>query len=670
MSFLYPLFLAGVAGIAAPIWLHLRRKQRTNVTKFSALRFLDDEPSPREMPFRFRDLLLLLARVLVVLLLVAGFSWPVWKSALSSAESETRIYLLDNTLSHRVNGAFERARDEVAKEVRNAGGGVQTAVVEIAARSRIVSNLATPPAEAEQAVRSIEPTHQRGSYLDAFRVATAILDRSLGAKRTIFVYGDRQKNQWDENTNVPPFLRDVQVVLAEPPGPGDAGNLFAAQTRVWRVPARDGSKVDLTLEAGSLPANKSADVVIRADDKDILNSPINLEGGQKMVQTGWDAESAKWIRGEVEMRGRPDLLPQDNRAYFAVPPIEPGRVGLLSRSPYLRAALDADIARGYWDATVLGPETLREAAASPKPRFDAVVVESDYLQAKDARDLVLQHLNNGRGAVVFVSRKTPLVEGFLRSVGVETGDERALTGEQMEIRYARLNHPVLAPFAAKDFGNLPAVRINKYIELRAAKADGLLFAADGAPVIFDSRQTKGRLLVFAFAPDTASSNWPIRPDFLPFLDLCLQYVRAVPDQQISFEPGATFFREFDNAANTAFKMERDGRTVNEATSDAMGRLRVEVPDEPGIYELRRDGQLVTLLSVSPPARESRLEYIDGRPPVIDAWTLPSESATPSAATALVKLPPPDELIWWWMLIGCAVLLAVEGISTTLRRGSA
>ena len=64
MNLLYPLALLGALAIAAPIWLHLRRKRETNLFYFSTLRFLDDMPRPQRSPLRLRDVLLFAWRVL------------------------------------------------------------------------------------------------------------------------------------------------------------------------------------------------------------------------------------------------------------------------------------------------------------------------------------------------------------------------------------------------------------------------------------------------------------------------------------------------------------------------------------------------------------------------------------------------------------------------------
>ncbi|HEY5895743.1 MAG TPA: BatA domain-containing protein [Chthoniobacterales bacterium] len=675
MSFLFPLFLLGALGVAAPVWLHLRRRQRQNVLKFSALRFLDDSPSPRDMPLQLRDLLLFLLRMAALLLIVVAFAWPILGSGKSAKQSETRIYLLDNTLSHRVDGAFDKARRDTARSIRRAGPEVQTAVVEIAARSRIVVDFGMSHEEAATAVDSLQTTHQRGSYLDAFRLAATLLDRSLGSKRTIVVYSDGQKNQWSENANVPPFLKDVEVILAGEHGKQNAGNLFASNTRTTRLPVRDGSAVNLNLDLGGQSVNRTADIVIRADGKEVLKQQIQLAAGQTPVSAQWIAGSDTWIRGEVQISGKPDALPLDNHSFFAVPPLNPGKIALLARSHYLRASFDPDILRGFWDVHACSSKGIEEAAKADKPWFDVVVAESDYLQSQNARELILKHLNNGRGVLLFVTRRTPLVDGFLRTFGLRMSGEKTLPERAQTFRYAALTHPALAAFTSPDFGDLLGVRVKKYERLEIIspeKATGLLYAGDGEPVLFETRGTKGKMLVFALDMAISATNWPLRPDFLPFLDHCLRYIRAMPEEQSSVEPGEIVFREFEDSAGKTFGLFSGNTEAVRAIADERGRLKIAAPDEPGIYEVRRlEGEAIRvegLLSVSSSTAESDLEYVEGRPAVLGTWILPRTQETAAAgAPSPVTKALGDERSWWWLLIAGAALLLCEMLWLLNRR---
>ena len=73
ISFLYPLYFLAALAVAAPIWLHLRRKEQQNLIRFSAMQFLDDQPVAQRSPLTPRDWWLLLLRIAALLALIAAF---------------------------------------------------------------------------------------------------------------------------------------------------------------------------------------------------------------------------------------------------------------------------------------------------------------------------------------------------------------------------------------------------------------------------------------------------------------------------------------------------------------------------------------------------------------------------------------------------------------------
>src|SRR5262245_48562043 len=182
-SFLNPWLWLGALALAAPLWLHLRRKQETNVFRFSALRFLDDEPQPRRSPLRLRNLLLFVLRALAVLLLAAAFAWPYLHDAKTAPIQESRVYILDNTLSHQANNGVSRDRDRILSELGKAGSGVQVAVIELAATARVTVSFGDERETAKEKVKKLMPSFQRGSYLAAFRQANSLLNNALGERK-------------------------------------------------------------------------------------------------------------------------------------------------------------------------------------------------------------------------------------------------------------------------------------------------------------------------------------------------------------------------------------------------------------------------------------------------------------------------------------------------------
>ena len=238
LSFLNPWFWLGALAVAAPIWLHLRRKRETNLVEFSALRFLDDQPEPRRSPLRLRDLLLFALRVLALLALVAAFAWPYLRGANTAPVRESRVYILDNTLSHQANDGFTRDRDRVLSEISKGPSDIQMAVIELTSAPRVVVSFGENREAAKQKLKALEPSFQRGSYLAAFRQANSLLGNSLGEQKRIILLGDNQENQWNENVNTPPFLRNVQVDLPKIAATGAAQPFALRAARAADLPGR------------------------------------------------------------------------------------------------------------------------------------------------------------------------------------------------------------------------------------------------------------------------------------------------------------------------------------------------------------------------------------------------------------------------------------------------
>ena len=194
--------------LAVARWRDRRRRsgctcaasRRRMCIHFPTLRFLDDEPVPRESPQRLRDLLIFLLRALAVVAIAGAFAWPYLKGPPPAEVSSSRVYILDNTMSNQAGDNFEHGRDEILKAIAQAGGAnVQIAVVELKHQPRTVVNFSdSRVAGGKRAAGVGKPSSQRGSFLAAFNQANALLAQSLGQKKEIIIYSDNQENQWGE----------------------------------------------------------------------------------------------------------------------------------------------------------------------------------------------------------------------------------------------------------------------------------------------------------------------------------------------------------------------------------------------------------------------------------------------------------------------------------------
>jgi hypothetical protein len=674
-SFLNPWFWLGALALAAPLWLHLRRKNETKVVSFSALRFLDDQPEPRRGPLRLRDAVLFAVRALALLLLVPAFAWPYLRGANTALIRESRVYILDNTLSRQANDGFLHDRDHVIGDLGNAGNDLQVAVVELTSAPRVVVSFGDDRRTAAQQLKQLQPSFQRGSYLAAFRQASLLLANSLGAQKRIILLGDSQENQWTDNVGSPPFLPNVRVDLPKPPAMM-LPNLSLSEPRAQRVFLGDKSLVHFTVKLTHVGAAKTAGIILRANGQVILNRIVNLEEQPEaiLLQAQWEADPASWLRGEVTVEGTPDALPADNRAFFSLAPVAEGRVALLAQSPYLRLALSPEIMRGQWAARTLEPAALAAEVAAGQDA-DVLCIESSYLQSADARKLLWRYLANGRGVVLLVNRVTPAVKECLRELGFDAQGEALLDeGRAEKFQFVFSNHPIFHPFLAPDYGNLMEVKVFNYVRLKPLQGMPLIFSEKGAGLFFQGARPPGKLFVAAFGLDREHTSWPIHQTFVPFLDLTLQAARAEDPTPTTFEPGEVSQIQLPPGSAARELVLRDGdREVSRAPLE-QGRGQIRLPDRPGLYSLFYDDhrQVERVFSVNPSPKESQLVYTES-PEALKTWQLnrPASPARPAGSGGGGRIRMAAILqqhFWWWMVLGGLSALMFETVLAEARKG--
>ena len=112
MSFLTPLFLVGLAGLAVPVILHLIQKERKNVVHFPSLMFLRKIPYQSVRRRRIRHWLLLFMRLAALALIVLAFARPfLRRSEIGASATGARevVLLVDRSYSMGYGGKWPQA---------------------------------------------------------------------------------------------------------------------------------------------------------------------------------------------------------------------------------------------------------------------------------------------------------------------------------------------------------------------------------------------------------------------------------------------------------------------------------------------------------------------------------------------------------------------------------
>src|SRR5437667_8223918 len=113
MGLLAPWFLAGVAAVGLPIYLHLLRRHSTTPRPFSSLMFFERRTQSSIKHRRLRYLLLLSLRVALLIFMALAFANPfVTRTASSAGGRKNLVIAVDNSFSMRYSDHMVRAKRE------------------------------------------------------------------------------------------------------------------------------------------------------------------------------------------------------------------------------------------------------------------------------------------------------------------------------------------------------------------------------------------------------------------------------------------------------------------------------------------------------------------------------------------------------------------------------
>ena len=111
MGLLSPWFLAGIAAVGVPLYLHLLRRHTTNPHPVGSLMFFEQRTQSSIKHRRLRYLLLLSLRLALLLLLVLAFAGPfINRPATSMGGDKLDLLVVDNSFSMRAGSRLADAK--------------------------------------------------------------------------------------------------------------------------------------------------------------------------------------------------------------------------------------------------------------------------------------------------------------------------------------------------------------------------------------------------------------------------------------------------------------------------------------------------------------------------------------------------------------------------------
>ena len=585
VSFLNPLLLFGVLGVASPIIIHLLAKKQIKRVVWAAMKFLKVTVQRNQRRMNLEDIILLVLRCALLGFLAFALARPALRRSgvAMLGGSETAFILLDNSGSMSTSdGAetrFEKARKAAEQVLDSLPGGSSVAVWLV---SDVVRDAMPTPshdlAMARKLIRDAKRSDQATDWPHAIQRAIEVATRQESAQKQLYIIADAQATGWKGAGATRALLEPVKkeiltrVILIRD---GEERNLAVTNVRLASALATVNQPLRFEATVTNFGTEPVANVAVNlAMDDEPPSDEQTLDSiGSEPRSSSLFATFREPGVHTVTVRIPGDRCTFDDARTFAVKVINEVHILLVDGSPgseprdsevfYLRNALTPVPLelRGTFFIQTKTVASSELDAVSMKD-FDAIVLANVVDLSPSTLTALEGYVRGGGGLIVFPGERISTAFyndrmhtalGLLPAAFAEPHGELA-TPEKAQaffhLQSANYAHRITEPWRDAKAGSLATPQFYRAFTLLPPKKSDVpgdtglpsvvLDFASGTPAVMEKTFGAGRVVQFA---STASARWndlPVRPVFLPLIHRTLGHLLARSEDRLNVRAGVPF----------------------------------------------------------------------------------------------------------------------------------
>jgi hypothetical protein len=655
VGFLAPWFLAGLAAVGLPIWLHLLKQHKTTPLPFSSLMFFERRTQSSIKHRRLRYLLLFALRTALVALLALAFARPfVNSAAVASARGGKLVVLaIDDSFSMRQDARLDRAKSDAAQALSILRPEDRGLVLALGSQAHLMGEPSGDLNGLRAEIRAIQTSDDRGSYAELARVLRS-LAQSANMPVEAHLFSDMQKS------SMPPGFADLALgqgirMITHPVVNQSLANFTVENvTAPHRLYDPKKARIQATVMASGGAAGRRR-VALLLNGREVASKPVDISANGRATAEFIGLEAPYGMnRGEIRIDSG-DAFSDDDHYYFSAERSDPRPVLFVHAARdgrdllYYRMAIESARDAGF----TLQAASPDQAASLALARY-AFVVLSDAGEISASFEQALRSYVAAGGSVLVAlgpsssaHKRVPVSDEPIRETRYASRDaarfEAVTTLDGV--------HP-----ATRQAGNWAGVKFYRSVSLEPGTDRVLAKLADDTPLLVERQIGDGRVLTFASTFDNVANDFPLHAGFVPFVEETAHYLAGLDDRPANFTVSSYLdLRTGREASGAAIEVlnPHGARAMTLAESARAQNIQLT---EQGFYEVRRPNHHNELIAVNPDRRESDFDVIP--PETLALWQNTGQgSRVASAASAEVERKPLD--FWWYVMILVLALAVAE-----------
>jgi hypothetical protein len=671
MGFFAPWFLAGLAALGVPIFVHLLRRHVTTPRPVSSLMFFERGTQSSTRHRRLRYLLLFALRAALLLLLVLAFANPFVRRSTAHENEHSHLIVLDNSFSMRAGTRFADAKRQALALLAARPPNDKAQIVALGGQLEILTQPIADNAQLRSALESIQPGDGHASFGELARAVRSLAESAHGPI-DVELFSDMQRSAMP--ANFADVVLPVQVKLLLHPASEDA------LTPNWTVESVEAppelsdpkdashSRVRAVIAGFHTPAAVRV-VSLVVNGRTIAAKKVNVPASGRATVDFVPLDVDYGFNRCAVTIDSGDAFPADDASVFAVRRSDPERVLFVHASGDTRSATYFNAALA---AAAQGSFLLQSVAAGQTADFDpsrfAFVVLSDSVALPSVFEHTLtQYVANGGSVLVALGthaeRHTQIP--FWGGV-VQDTHNYARFGNPAGVGQVDFSYPVLQQAQpGRDNGGWAEIKVFYAAVVDPGLARVAARLTDGTPLLLEKQLGEGHVLLFASGLENLTNDLPLHPVFVALVDRAARYLSG--SERLSGSRLVDSFVQLRAATTTA------GTVANVEVIDPEGRRPLSLNEartaqnfrlaRAGFYQFRFANRRDAVIGVNPDRRESDLEPLPKD--VQQLWSGTSgNGVSPNGSVAAGQEKYQPVSLWWYvMLLALAAAIAEMAVAS-------
>lgn len=628
MVFLNPTILFGLLAASIPVILHFLNLRKIKKVEFSTLAFLKELQKTKIKKIKFKQWLLLLLRILIILFLVSSFARPTLESVTisgtGSVAKTTAVFILDDSFSMAVvdeNGSyFNQAKQIMADLASDFNDGDE--VILILTSNPEHSIRLGDKNSAGQEIRKINISYITNPLTASIEKASELIGKSINFNKEVYILSDFQEstllNKKEDEKNQKSLFDESTKLYLFRFGGKDVNNLtvnnLVSTNQIFELK----KEIGFTASVTNFSQNTISDAVLSI----FLNGEINAHrnfsvqsGATKLLTFKTTLKEKGLIELIAELED--DEVEQDNTYYNIINVPEQVRVLIISDnsadSKYIKLALNTSSEKVFKIDETSGSR-VNSIVLNNYDCVFLVAVENGF-----EIDKLTRFVKEGGRMIIMPGSKSngETLNKVLKGLNIPTFKGKMTMTEANQFNsFEKINfkHPIFQGlFENNSKPQIESPQITSYLKnSTSGRGESIITLLDGSSFLSEYKLKEGRVFLFNVAPVLSWSDFPLKSIFAPIVNRSVHYLISDRSSYKRYLAGEEIIVDISRFRLPQIKIVRPDKSeefINLNTNMKSNFWKYKNTDLIGIYKFYSEDKLIDAAAVNVNLKESNLSQI-------------------------------------------------------------